>query len=118
MKCDNEPSTKALKDMKGKMDDEIKRAGLESLVLEELENHLILNSNHLRTFEDARMEIVTYVEEKFGLRIRDFKPSKAELCKRSDPSDVGVVSSLQSGKGQWSSVSRVECVQGDATHFQ
>ena len=43
--------------------------------LEELEKHLILNSNRLRTFEDARLEIVTYVEAKFGLRIRDSTPS-------------------------------------------
>ena len=46
------------------MDDEIKRTGLESLVPEELGNHLISNSNRLKTFEDARAEIVTYVEEK------------------------------------------------------
>ena len=44
------------------MDDEIKLAGLESLVSEELEKHLILNSNRLRTFEDARLEVVTYEE--------------------------------------------------------
>ena len=36
-------------------------------VLRMLEKHLILNSNRLRTFEDARL--------KFGLRIRDSKPS-------------------------------------------
>ena len=63
------------KKMKDKMDDEIKLAGLEALVPEELEKHLILNSNCLRTFEDARLEIVTYVEAKFGVRIRDSKPS-------------------------------------------
>ena len=57
------------KKMKDKLDDEIKRAGLESLVAEELEKHLILNSNRLRAFEDARLEVVTYVEAKFGLRI-------------------------------------------------
>ena len=34
---------------------------------EELEKHLILNSNRLRTFEDARLETVTYVEAKFVL---------------------------------------------------
>ena len=51
--------------LKGKMDDEIKRAGLESLVLEEHGKHLIFNSTRLKTFEDARSEIVTYVEEKF-----------------------------------------------------
>ena len=90
-------------ELKGKLDDEIKRAGLESLVQEVLEKHLIFNSNRSKTFEDVRSEIVTYVEEKFGLRIRDFKPSKAEFCKRSNPSDVGVVSSLLSGKGKWSS---------------
>ena len=49
----------------------VKLTGLESL------KHLILNSNRLRTFEDARLEIVTYVEEKFGLRMRDFKTDKA-----------------------------------------
>ena len=37
--------------LKGKMDDEIKRVGLESLVLEELENHLIFQ---LQPFEDFR----------------------------------------------------------------
>ena len=56
--------------MKDKLDDEIKLAGLESLVPEELEKHLILNSMRLRTFEDARLEVVTYVEAKFGLRNR------------------------------------------------
>ena len=63
------------KKMKDKLDDEIKLAGLESLVPEELEKHLILNSNRLRTFEDARLAVVTYVEAKFGLRIRDANPS-------------------------------------------
>ena len=58
------------KKMKDKLDNEIKLAGLESLVPEQLEKHLILNSNRLRTFEDARLEVVTYVEAKFGLRIR------------------------------------------------
>ena len=57
--------------LKDKLDDEIKLAGLESLVPEELEKHAILNSNRFRTFEDARLEIVTYVEAKFGLKIRD-----------------------------------------------
>ena len=36
--------------LKGKLDDEIKRAGLESLVPEELEKHLIFNSNRLGDF--------------------------------------------------------------------
>ena len=72
-------------------DDEIKLAGLEASVPEELEKHLILNSNRLRTFEDSRLEIVTYVEAKFGLRIRDSKPSDTGLREHSD---VGAVNSL------------------------
>ena len=61
--------------LKDKLDDEIKLAGLEALVLEELEKHLILNSNHLRRFEDARQEVVPYVEGKIGLRISHCTPS-------------------------------------------
>ena len=57
------------KKLKGKMDDEIKVAGLEALVPEELEKHLILNSSRLGTFEEARLEIVTYVESKLGFKI-------------------------------------------------
>ena len=57
------------------LDDEIKLAGLESLVPEELEKQPTLNSNRLRTLEDARLEVVTYVEANFDLRIRDCKPS-------------------------------------------
>ena len=56
------------KKMRDKLDDEIKLAGLESLVPKELEKHLILNSNRLRTFEDARLGVVMCVEVKFGLR--------------------------------------------------
>ena len=43
---------------------------------EELEKLLILNSNRLRTFVNAHLEIVTFVEAKLGLRIRDSKPSE------------------------------------------
>ena len=80
------------------MNDEIKRAGLEALVPEELEKHLMLNSNRLRTFEDASLEIVTYVETKFGLRIRCFEPSDASFRECSDPMGVGAVRSLSLGK--------------------
>ena len=65
--------------LKGKFDDEIKLAGLEPLLPEELEKYLMLTSSRMRTFEDARLEIVTYVEAKFGLRIRDSKPSDTGL---------------------------------------
>ena len=81
------------KKMMDKMDDEIKLAGLEALVPEELEKRLILESNRLRTFEDARLEVVTYVEAKLVLRIRDSKPSDTGLRQHSD---VGAVNSLVS----------------------
>ena len=80
------------KTLKDKLKDEIKLAGLEALVPVELEKHLILNSNRLRTFEDARLEIVTYVEAKFGLRIS--KPGDKGSREHSDPMDVGAVNSL------------------------
>ena len=79
--------------MKDKLDDEIKLAGLKSLVPEELEKHLILNSNRLRTFEDARLEVVTYVEAKFGLKIRDSKPSDTSTRGHWDPMDGDAVNS-------------------------
>ena len=82
------------KELTDKLDDEIKLAGLESLVPEELEKHLILNSNRLRTFEDARLRVVTYVEARFGLRIRDSKPSDTSTRGHSDPMDVDAVNSL------------------------
>ena len=91
------------------MDDETKLAGLEAQVPEELEKHVILNSNRWRTFEDARLEIVTYVEAKFGLRIRDSNPSDMGLRGHSDPMDVGAVNSLSSGKGKGSSSPRDGC---------
>ena len=82
------------KKMKDKLDDEIKLVGLGSLVPEELEKHLILKSNRLRTFEDARLEVVTYVEAKFCLRICDSKPSDTGSRRHSDPMDFEKVNSL------------------------
>ena len=80
--------------LKDKLDDEIKLAGLKALVPEERKKHLILNSNRLRNFEDARLEIGTYVEAKFGLRIRDSKPSDTGSRGHSGPMDVDAVYSL------------------------
>ena len=85
--------------LKDKLDDEIKLAGLEALVPEELEKHLILSSNRLRTFGDARLENVMYVEVKFGLRIRDSKPSDTGSRGHADPMEVDAVNSLSSGNG-------------------
>ena len=96
-------------------DDEIKLAGLEALVPE---RQLMLNSNRLRTFEDARLEIVTYMKAKFGLRIRDSKPSDTGSCGHSDPMDVDAVNSLSSGKGEGSSSPRDGCFKCCGAYFQ
>ena len=88
------------KKMKDKLDDEIKLACLESLVPEELEKHLIFNSNRSRTFEDASLGFVTYVEAKFGSRIRDSNPSDTGARGHSDPLSVDGVNSLSPGHFQ------------------
>ena len=76
------------KKLKDKLDDEIKLAGLGALVPEELEKHLMLNSNRLRTFEDARLEA------RIGSMIRDSKPSDTGSRGHSGPMDVDAVNSL------------------------
>ena len=70
---------------------------------EELEKHLIFNSNRWRTFDNAHQEIVTFVEAKFGLRIRDSKPSQTGARGHADPKDVDAINSLASGTGKGSS---------------
>ena len=74
---------------------------------------MILNSNRLRTFEGARLEIVTYVEAKFGLRNRDCKPSDTGSRGHSDTVDVDAVDSLSlsSSKGEGSSGPRERVFQ-------
>ena len=74
------------KKFEDKLDGEIKLAGLWALVLAELEKHLILNSHRLRTLEDARLEIVTDVEAKFGFR--DSKQSDTVSRGHSVPTGV------------------------------
>ncbi|CAK0855964.1 unnamed protein product [Prorocentrum cordatum] len=81
------------------MDDELKLAGFEALVPEELEKHLIMNANRLQTYDQARLEVVTYVEAKTGLRIRDKKPSD-NMSTDPDAMDTSALSlnSLKGGK--------------------
>ena len=106
------------KKLKDKLDDVIKLAGLVSLVLEELERHLTLNSNRLRTLEDARLEVVTYVEAKFGLIIRDSKPSETGSRGHSNAMDVDAVNSPSFGEGRGSSSPRDGCCKCGGAHFQ
>ena len=98
------------KKLKDKLDDEIKLAGLEALVPGELEKHLIL--------QNARLKVVTYVEAKFGLRIRDSNPSDTSSRGHSDPMDVDAVNSLSSGQGKGSSSPRDGCFECGGAHFQ
>ena len=79
---------------------------------------MTLNSNRLRTFEDARLEIVICVEAKFGLRIRDSKPSDTVTRGQSDPKDVDAVNSLSSSRGKGSSSPRDGCFECGGAHFQ
>ena len=106
------------KKLKDKLEDEIKFAGLEALVPEELEKHLILNSTRLRTFEDARLEVVTYVEAKFGSSIRDSTPSDTVTRGPSDPMDLDAVNSLSSKKRNSASSPRDGCLKCSETFFQ
>ena len=101
---DGNPMSRALKKkrLKDNLDDEIKLAGLEALVREELEKHLIL---------------VTYVEAKFGLGIRDSKPSDMGSLGHSDPMDVDAVNSLATGKGKMSLSPRDGCPKCGVAHF-
>ena len=64
--------------------------------------HLILNSNRLRTFDDARLEVVTCVEAKLGLRIRYSKPSDTGSRGHSDPTAVDAANSRSFGMGKQS----------------
>ena len=107
------------KKMKDNLDDEIKLAGLESSVPEELEKHLFLNSNRLRTFEDARLEIVTYVEAKFGLRIRDPKTPVTRVLVDTQISWMWMRSTLSrsSGNGKGSSSPRDGCFLSALVHI-
>ena len=108
------------KKLKGTSDEETKLAGLEALVPEELERHLIPNSNRLRTFEDARLEIVTYVDGKFGLIIRDSKPSKTGARGHSHPMDVDAIILLHLAweKEKGHQVHEMVCFKCGGAHFQ
>ena len=64
------------------------------------------------------MEVVTYVEAKFGLRIRDSKRSDTGSRGHSDPMDVDADNSLSSGKGKGSSSPRDGCFKCVGAHFQ
>ena len=59
--------------------------------------------------QDARLEIVTYVEAKFGFKMRDSKSSDTGSRGHSDPMDVDAFNSLASGEGKGSLSPRDGC---------
>ena len=69
------------------LSDELKLAGLEALVPEDIERHLMLNSNRLTTYLEARLEVVTYVEARTGLKIKDSRPG---VSSSRDPNSMDV----------------------------
>ena len=77
---------------------------------------MILNSNRLRTFDDARLENATNVEAKFGLRIRDSEPSETGARGHSDPMDVDAINSVAPGKGKGSSSPWDGCFKSGGAH--
>ena len=81
------------------VDDELNLAGVEALLPEELEKHLIINSNRLQTYDQARLEVATYVEAKTGLRIRDNKPSDNQVDPDAMDTSALSVNSLKGKKG-------------------
>ena len=64
-------------------------------------------------FRGCTREVVKYVEAKFGLTIRDSKPSDT-----GEHSEVGAVNSPTSVEEKGSSVSRVGCFTCEGAHFQ
>ena len=93
------------KKLKDKLDDEIKFVGLETLVLEELENHLILYSHSTRiACELSRMRAWrSFCVWRQGLVEELVIPSRVTRVRHLDPMDVDAVNSLspvwQSKKG-------------------
>ena len=61
---------------------------------------------------------MTCVEARFGLRIRDSKPSDTVSRGQSNPMDVDAVNSLSSDKGTGSSSPRDGCFKRDGAHSQ
>ena len=88
------------KKMKDKLDDEVKLASLEALVLR------------------GRTSGSRDVEAKFGLRTRDSKPGDTGSRRHSDSIDVDAVNSLSSSNGKGSSSPQDGCFKCGGAHVQ
>ena len=77
---------------------------------------MVPNSNRFRTFDDARLEFVTYAEAKFGSTIHDTMPSESA----AQGLDDDAINSLASGTGEGKGSSRPGdgCSKCGGSHFQ
>ena len=78
-----------------KLTEDIKMSALESLVPEDLEKHLLLNSSRLNTYQLMRDEIVSYVEVRHGMKIQEARIQQTTV--NSNAMDVDALA-----KGRWS----------------
>ncbi|CAK0813925.1 unnamed protein product [Prorocentrum cordatum] len=77
--------------------EDIKMAALEMLVPQDIENHLVLNKHRLVTFQDSLNEVMTIVEARTGVKIKE--PSIRARAHHPDDMDVGSFGAPK-GKGK------------------
>ena len=84
------------------LQDEIKIAVLEQICPTELERHLQMSKARLRTFEDHREEIVSFLETRLGskLKIETIASASGKEQRSDDAMDVGAVMFKGKGKGK------------------
>ncbi|CAK0864353.1 unnamed protein product, partial [Prorocentrum cordatum] len=79
--------------------EDIKMAALEMLVPQDIENHLVLNKHRLVTFQDSLNEVMTIVEARTGVKIKE--PSIRARAHHPDDMDVGSLPHIPDGFGPW-----------------
>ena len=91
-----------------KLQDEIKIAVLEQICPTELERHLQMSKARLKTFEDHREEIMSFLETRLGskMKIETIASASGKDSRPDDPADVGAV--MLKGKGKGNSAERYQ----------
>ena len=86
-----------------KLQDEIKIAALEQICPIELERHLQMSKARLKTFEDHREEIMSFLETRLGskMKIETVASASGKDSRPDDPLDVGAVMMKGKGKGKY-----------------
>jgi len=83
-----------------KVSDDVKMAALEMIVPTDLENHLVLNKYRLRSFEDAYREVVTILEARTGVRLKQPSIKYSGAARDPDAMDVDALHKGKKGKGK------------------